>query len=57
MFAKTELKKNPLYADLVRATGAAPRWNFHTSARSFDTRVEPSDPRLTAAIEALLASD
>src|SRR5207244_4653836 len=29
MFAKTGLKTNPLYADLVRATGQAPRWNFH----------------------------
>src|SRR6202008_5079666 len=29
MFAKTELKNNPLYADLAKATGAAPRWNFH----------------------------
>ena len=65
MFAKTELKKSPLYADLVKATGASPRWNFHkylvdrkgTPAHSFDTRVEPSDPRLIAANEALLASD
>jgi len=29
MFAKTDLKKNPLYTDLAKATGAAPRWNFH----------------------------
>jgi glutathione peroxidase len=64
MFAKTELKRNALYADLAKATGASPRWNFHkylvdrkgTPAHSFDTRVEPSDPRLIAAIEALLAS-
>jgi glutathione peroxidase len=62
MFAKTELKKNPLYADLTKASGAAPRWNFHkylidrssTQVQSFDTRVEPSDPRLAAAIEKLL---
>ena len=64
MFAKTELKKNPLYADLAKATGAAPRWNFHKylvdrSGRqvlSFDTRVAPNDPKLVKDIERLLAS-
>jgi glutathione peroxidase len=63
MFAKTELRKNALYSDLLKATGAAPRWNFHKylvdrSGRqvlSFDTRVEPSDPRLVAAVEKLLS--
>ena len=62
MFAKTELKKNPLYADLVKATGTAPRWNFHkylvdrsgTRVASFDTRVTPDDPKLVAEIEKLL---
>jgi glutathione peroxidase len=62
MFAKTELGKNPLYADLARATGAAPRWNFHkylvdrsgTKVASFDTRVAPDDPKLVAEIEKLL---
>jgi glutathione peroxidase len=62
MFAKTELKKNPLYADLVKATGSAPRWNFHkylvdrsgTRVASFDTRVTPDDPKLVAEIEKLL---
>jgi glutathione peroxidase len=65
MFAKTELKKNPLYADLAKATGAAPRWNFHKylvdrSGRqvvSFDTRIEPNDPRLIATLEKLLSTD
>ena len=64
MFAKTELKKNPLYADLAKTTGAAPRWNFHKylidrggkQVQSFDTRVDPKDPKLTAAIERLLAA-
>jgi glutathione peroxidase len=64
MFAKTELKKNPLYADLARATSAAPRWNFHKylidrSGRevlSFDTRVAPDDPKLVATIERLLGA-
>jgi glutathione peroxidase len=63
MFAKTELKKNPLYLELARATGAAPRWNFHkylvdrtgSEVHSFDTRVDPADPRLAAAIEKLLS--
>jgi len=62
MFAKTELRKNPFFADLVKATGTAPRWNFHkylidrsgTNVMSFDTRVAPNDPRLVAAIESLL---
>ena len=62
MFAKTELKKNPLYADLAKATGTAPRWNFHkylvdrsgTKVASFDTRVTPDDPKLVAEIEKLL---
>ena len=63
MFAKTELKKNPLYADLSRASGTAPRWNFHKylidrSGRqvlAFDTRVDPNDPRLIAAVEKMLS--
>ncbi len=63
MFAKTELKKNPLYAELVKATGTAPRWNFHKylvdrSGRqvlSFDTRVAPDDPKLVSALEKLLS--
>src|SRR5687768_9575972 len=65
MFAKTELKKNPLYTDLVQAPGAAPRWNFHkylvdrsgTQVASFDTRIEPNDPRLIAALEKLLSKN
>jgi glutathione peroxidase len=62
MFAKTELKKNPLYADLVKASGQAPHWNFHkylvdrsgAKVQSFDTRVAPDDPKLVGAIERLL---
>src|SRR5438034_7403912 len=33
MFAKTDLKKNPLYIDLAKATGAVPRWNFRSEER------------------------
>jgi len=62
MFAKTGLKTNPLYAELMRATGQAPRWNFHKylvdrkgeRVQSYGTRVEPSDAKLLNAIEQLL---
>lgn len=62
MFAKTTLKQNALYAELARASGMAPRWNFHKylvdrsgrRVQSFDTSVEPGDARLIAAIEKLL---
>jgi len=64
MFAKIDLKKNPLYAELSKATGSAPRWNFHKylidrsgrQVQSFDTKVEPTDRKLVAAIEKLLDS-
>lgn len=63
MFAKIDLKKSPLYADLAKATGTSPRWNFHKylidrsgkQVQSFDTRVEPNDPKLVNQIETLLA--
>lgn len=65
MFAKIPVKGNqahPFYAELAKTTGTAPRWNFHkylvdrsgTQVTSFDTRVEPNDPKLVAAIERLL---
>ena len=65
MFAKTSVRgreANPLFAELARATGAAPRWNFHKylvardgkRVQSFDTRVAPGDPKLAGAIEKLL---
>jgi glutathione peroxidase len=62
MFAKTALKTNPLYADLIKASGEAPSWNFHkylvdrkgARVQSFGTRVEPNDPKLVSAIERLL---
>ncbi len=64
MFAKTDLKKNPLYTDLAKATGAVPRWNFHKylidrggrEVLSFETRVEPTDPRFVSSIEEFLAA-
>jgi glutathione peroxidase len=62
MFAKTELRKNALFADLAKASGQAPRWNFHkylvdrsgSRVLSFDTRVAPDDAKLVGAIERLL---
>ena len=63
MFSKTSLKDNSFFADLTKATGRAPQWNFHKylvdragrRVQSFGSAVEPSDPRLLAAIEKLLA--
>ena len=51
-----------LYADLVKSTGDAPRWNFHKylvdrsgrRVQSFGTKVEPNDAKLVGAIERLL---
>jgi glutathione peroxidase len=65
VFSKSELKANPLFADLAKATGKAPQWNFHKylidrsgkQVTSFDTRVAPGDPKLVAAVERLLASN
>jgi glutathione peroxidase len=62
VFAKTELKKNPLYGELSKASGQAPAWNFHkylvdrsgTRVQSFASQVEPNDPKLVAAIEKLI---
>ena len=62
MFAKTDLGKNPFYADLAKATGQAPKWNFHkylvdrsgARVQSFGSAVTPEDPKLVAAIEKLL---
>jgi glutathione peroxidase len=64
VFAKTALKDNAFYTSLAKATGKAPQWNFHkylvgrggSEVLSFDTRVEPGDPRLVRAIEKLLQS-
>ena len=67
MFAKTVVRgpqASPLYADLARAAGAEPRWNFHKylvdrsgrQVMSFDTKVAPSDAKLVGAIEKLLGA-
>ena len=62
MFAKTDLGKNPFYADLMQATGQAPKWNFHKylvdrsgrRVQSFASEVIPQDRKLLSAIEKLL---
>lgn len=55
---------NPLYQDLIKATGVAPRWNFHKYLigrngeviASFPSGVRPDDPELLKAIESALSS-
>ena len=63
MFAKTGLKANPLFAELSKATGQAPRWNFHKylvdrsgkPVAAFPSAVAPDDPKLTGLVERLLS--
>ena len=53
---------NPFYQSLAKATGQTPQWNFHKylvdrsgrKVQSFDSAVEPFDPKLVAALEQLL---
>ncbi len=67
MFEKVQVrgaKATPFYAELARATGEAPGWNFHKYlidrdgkvVASFGSRTKPEDPALLAAIEKLLAA-
>jgi glutathione peroxidase len=65
MFEKLDapLTKQPFHAALIKATGQAPKWNFHKylidksgGVKSFSSDVEPLSPVLTAAVEAALAS-
>ncbi len=54
---------HPFYAALARASGRAPRWNFHKYlidrqgrvVADFPSAVEPLDARVTGRIEQLLA--
>ena len=57
----TPIGRDPLFAQLVRQSGQAPRWNFHKylippdgQVRSFASAVTPQSKQLTAAIEAAL---
>jgi glutathione peroxidase len=65
VFGKIEanpLTKDPVFAGLAAASGAAPRWNFHKylidrsgkRVESFESAVEPQNAKLTQKIEALL---
>ena len=66
VFAKVEtapLSKDRVFAGLVAATGAAPRWNFHKylidrsgkRVESFESGVEPQSAQFVQRIEALIA--
>jgi glutathione peroxidase len=54
---------HPLYAELAKASGEPPRWNFHKYlvdrkgrvVASYPSRVGPLDGRVTARIDQLLA--
>jgi glutathione peroxidase len=57
------IPKQPLYGQLIAASKAAPRWNFHKylidrkgAVTSFDSNIEPEGREMTAAIERALAS-
>ena len=54
--------RNALYAELAKATGVAPKWNFHKYLidrsgkviASYPSEVEPGNPKLIATLEAAL---
>jgi glutathione peroxidase len=65
LYEKTTVKDlagNPLYSELVSATGQKPRWNFHKylvdrngkAVASYVSDVEPESRELVARIESLL---
>jgi glutathione peroxidase len=66
MFEKAagiKVTANPLYVELIRRTGQAPRWNFHkylvnrsaTQVESFGSAVEPGQPGFVNVLERMLA--
>ena len=70
MFTKTRVSTgagaevNPLYAELRKATGSSPRWNFHkyviakdgTTVESYSALTAPDDKSFIETIEKLLAA-
>ena len=65
MFEKVHVvgdQATPLYRDLARSAGEAPKWNFHKYLigrdgkliASYGSKVKPDDPAVVAAIEAAL---
>lgn len=66
MFAKSAVSgsaPNPFYAQLIKATGKTPAWNFHkylidrkgNVVESFPSKVKPEDEALVKALEKALA--
>lgn len=66
MFEKTSVttaQQNAFYAQLIKSTGQAPKWNFHKYlidrsgkvVANFPSDVKPDDKRLRSAIEQALA--
>eukprot|EP01030_Chromulinospumella_sphaerica_P012629 gene12629-12420_t len=66
MFAKSMVsgkEPNPLYVNLIKATGKTPAWNFHkylidrkgNVVESFGSKVTPNDKQLVSAVEKALA--
>jgi len=66
MFAKSIVsgkEPNPLYVNLIKATGKTPAWNFHkylidrkgNVVESFGSKVTPTDKQLVSAVEKALA--
>ena len=66
VYAKVEtmpLSKDPIFAGLVAATGAVPKWNFHKylidrsgrRVESFESGVEPQSAQIVQRLEALIA--
>ena len=55
------ISRDPLFADLIKASGKSPQWNFHKylidrtgKVISFDSAVEPTSAKLKAAVEVAL---
>jgi glutathione peroxidase len=67
MFAKSVVsgkEPNPLFANLIKATGKAPAWNFHkylidrngNVVNNFGSKVTPTDKQLVSAVEKALGT-
>ena len=55
------ITRDPLFADLIKASGRSPQWNFHKylidrsgKVISFDSGIEPSSEKFRAAVETAL---
>jgi glutathione peroxidase len=67
MFAKSSVSgrnANPLFKQLISASGTPPRWNFYkylvgrdgVKVSAFNSTVSPEDPRLVKALETMLSA-